>query len=108
MPARLRCAQKRWTTTSFLQCKIPVRAFPPEDLVRIFEDFQQVDNSITRQKGGHWTGAVDRSSSHRNAWRPHRPGHDSGRGFDIHHLLADTRDRSEAGGMTKRILVVED
>jgi CheY-like chemotaxis protein len=81
---------------------------PPEDLVRIFEDFQQVDNSITRQKGGHWTGAVDRSSSHRNAWRPHRPGHDSGRGFDIHHLLADTRDRSEAGGMTKRILVVED
>jgi signal transduction histidine kinase len=25
---------------------------PPEDQARIFEDFQQVDNSITRQKGG--------------------------------------------------------
>src|SRR2546421_1557174 len=25
---------------------------PPEDRARIFEDFQQVDNSITRQKGG--------------------------------------------------------
>src|SRR5262247_3422939 len=39
---------------------------------------------------------------------PHRPAVDAWRRFHLHHLLTDPGGRSEASGMSKRILVIED
>jgi signal transduction histidine kinase len=38
--------------TSTSVCQTPVQAFPRNHQTRIFEQFQQVDNSNTRAKGG--------------------------------------------------------
>ena len=41
-----------WTGISTSRCRTPVRHPALTTKRRIFDEFQQVDNSITRQKGG--------------------------------------------------------
>ena len=81
---------------------------PPSDQGQIFDEFQQVDNSITRQKGGTGLGL----SISRRLVQAH------GGQIDVHSTLgvriyfqycaAGPCKRTKAGRMSKRILVIED
>ena len=80
----------------------------PEDQSKIFEEFQQVDNSSTRQKGGTGFGARDFEAHRGDAWRHDRGSVRSGRRLDFPHHDPGSRPGTNRGGMTRRILLVED
>ena len=79
-----------------------------EDRERIFEEFQQVDSSSTRKKGGTGLGlAIARRIVELHGGRIWVE-FDAGPGRDLRLHAAARGRQAGGGGMTKRILVVED
>ena len=93
--------------TSLSPCATPGRASPPEDQGKIFEEFQQVDNSTTKAKGGTGLGlAIAKRIVEMHGGRIWVES-DVGKGSTFAFTLpVASNDRLAA--MTKRILVVED
>ena len=94
---------------SRLRCATPARASPTADQAKIFEEFQQVDNSITKKKGGTGLGLADLPAHRRDA-RRHASGSSpsSARARRSHFTLPVKVEQQARSGMSKCILVVED
>ncbi len=81
----------------------------PEDQALIFEEFQQVDNSSTRQKGGTGLGLAISKRYCRNARRNNQPSESAPGSGSTFRMRIPIRCRGALGsGMSKRILMVED
>ena len=52
------------------RCATPARASRAADQAKLFQEFQQADNSITTQEGRHRPGARHLQAHHRDARRP--------------------------------------
>ena len=78
------------------------------DQGKLFEEFQQADNSITKAKGGTGLGPRHFAEDHRAARRPHRSGVEPRRRRDLHVHAPGQRQAAGEDLMSKRVLVVED
>jgi GAF domain-containing protein len=74
------------------------------DQAKLFQEFQQADNAITRKKGGTGLG----QAHYRNAWRKNLDRVSARPRLDIHLHGSGHRRAAGGGSMSKRILVVED
>ena len=80
----------------------------PEDQARIFEAFHQVDSTITKQKGGTGLGlSISKRFIEMHGGAISLDLH-LRRRLDIQSANSGPRRSADGGGMTKRILVVED
>ena len=136
MPVRSKSPPGPAARTSRSPSPIPARGSPLPTTRRIFDAFQQVDNSSTREKGGRASASRSRSASSRctaerlrwnrrrdavprsgspsrcmrmPSWRPpDEPGPSPPRARACRTESPDARGRSRGGCAMKRILVVED
>ena len=100
--AKWRSRQRPATARSRSRCATPARALRAADQDKIFEEFQQADNSLDTQEGRHRPGPVDLQAHHRDARRAdYGSNPNSGHGSTFSFTVPVTVEKTSGASMTK-------